>query len=279
MNYQLDYFYGKEADQFTFFRIPKLLFTDSRFSKVSIEAKVLYGLLLDRMSLSVKNGWVDEENRVYIYFKVSDAMECMDICKEKCIKLFAELDSEKGCGLIFRKRQGLGKPSIIYVMNFNSGTYEEGQNDEGDLENFQRSVKQTSGGLESTDFKRSVKQTSGRSELPTSESSEDRLQEVSDADSNENKINNNKNNNNNYFSDTYHIKSYPGNVAYPIELSAYAQESSAMGFITSKAAEAIEYDYEYSGLHNFIALILDDMCRENDDCEYEFKGIKIWLSR
>ena len=73
MNYQLDYFYGKEADQFTFFRIPKLLFTDSRFSKVSIEAKVLYGLLLDRMSLSVKNGWVDEENRVYIYFKVSDA--------------------------------------------------------------------------------------------------------------------------------------------------------------------------------------------------------------
>ena len=69
------------------------------------------------------------------------------------------------------------------------------------------------------------------------------------------------------------------NVAYPIELSAYAQESSAMGFITPKAAELIEYDYEYSGLHNFIALILDDMCRENDDCEYEFKGIKIWLSR
>ena len=58
MNYKLDYFYGKEADQFTFFRIPKLLFTDSRFSKVSIEAKVLYGLLLDRMSLSVKNGWI-----------------------------------------------------------------------------------------------------------------------------------------------------------------------------------------------------------------------------
>ena len=76
MNYQLDYFYVKEADQFTFFRIPKFLFTDSRFSKVSIEAKVLYGLLLDRMSLSVKNGWVDEENRVYIYFKVSNAMEC-----------------------------------------------------------------------------------------------------------------------------------------------------------------------------------------------------------
>ena len=67
--------------------------------------------------------------------------------------------------------------------------------------------------------------------------------------------------------------------AYPIELSAYAQESSAMGFIAPKAAELIEYDYEYSGLHNYIASILDDMCRENENSEYEFKGIKIWMSR
>ena len=70
MNYQLDYFYGKEAEQYNFYRIPKLLFTDKRFEKVSIEAKVLYGLLLDRMSLSIKNKWVDDENRVYIYFMV-----------------------------------------------------------------------------------------------------------------------------------------------------------------------------------------------------------------
>lgn len=70
-----------------------------------------------------------------------------------------------------------------------------------------------------------------------------------------------------------------GTEAYPIELSANAQESSGMGFITPEAAELIEYDYEYSGLHGYIALILDDMCRESEDCEYEFKGIKIWLSR
>lgn len=67
--------------------------------------------------------------------------------------------------------------------------------------------------------------------------------------------------------------------AYPIELSAYAQESSAMGFITPKAAEMVNYDYEGSGLCNFIASILDDMCAENENCEYEFNGIKIWLSR
>ncbi len=120
LNNKFDFFRGSEAEQFNFYRIPKMLFTDKRFSKVSVEAKVLYGLLLDRMALSVKNGWVDEENRVYIYFKLEDAMEFMNVGKDKGVKLFAELDSDKGCGLIQKKKQGLGKPTIIYVMNFNS---------------------------------------------------------------------------------------------------------------------------------------------------------------
>ena len=68
MNYQMDYFYGHEANQFTFFRIPKLLFSDERFIGLSSDAKILYGLMLDRMGLSVKNGWIDEKNHVYIYF-------------------------------------------------------------------------------------------------------------------------------------------------------------------------------------------------------------------
>lgn len=67
--------------------------------------------------------------------------------------------------------------------------------------------------------------------------------------------------------------------AYPIELEARKHECSAMGFITIEAAESLDYDYEESGLHDFIANILDDMENESDDCEYEFKGIKIWLSR
>ena len=117
---KFDFYYGSEADQFSFYRIPKILFIDAKFSKVSVEAKVLYGLLLDRMSLSIKNGWIDDENRVYIYFKLEDAMEFMGIGKDKGVRLFSELDSEKGCGLIVKKRQGLGKPIKIYVMNFNS---------------------------------------------------------------------------------------------------------------------------------------------------------------
>ena len=112
------YFCSREAEQFTFYRIPKILFIDRRFSKISIEAKVLYGLLLDRMSLSLKNQWIDDADRVYIYFKLEDVMELMGIGKDKGVKLFAELDAEKGCGLIQRKKQGLGKPTMIYVMNF-----------------------------------------------------------------------------------------------------------------------------------------------------------------
>ena len=118
MNFQMDYFYGHEANQFTFFRIPKLLFSDERFFGLSSDAKILYGLMLDRMGLSIKNGWIDEENHVYIYFTLEEAMEYMRIGKDKGVKLFAELDDAKGCGLIKKKKQGLGKPTLIYVMNF-----------------------------------------------------------------------------------------------------------------------------------------------------------------
>ena len=89
-----NYYYKNEAEQFNFYRIPKVLFTDKHFSKLSVEAKVLYGLLLDRMSLSLKNDWIDSEGKVYIYFKLEDVQECMGIGKDKCIKLFAELDKE-----------------------------------------------------------------------------------------------------------------------------------------------------------------------------------------
>lgn len=117
---KFDFYYGQEANQFNFYRIPKMLFKDERFKGLSSDAKILYGLLLDRMSLSMKNGWLDDENRVYIYFTTREAMEDLRIAKEKCTKIFAELDSEKGCGLIIRKRQGLGKPDMLYVMNFMS---------------------------------------------------------------------------------------------------------------------------------------------------------------
>ena len=115
MPLQLRYFYGGEADQFNFYRIPKALFTDARFGKLSMEAKVLYGLLLDRMCLSAENGWLDGQGRVYIFFTLEDAMAMLGYGKDKLVRMFKELDV---IGLIERKRQGLGRPTIIYVKNF-----------------------------------------------------------------------------------------------------------------------------------------------------------------
>lgn len=114
----LDYYYGNESEQFTFFRIPKVLFTDERFKKLSAESKVLYGMLLDRMGLSRINGWLDKDNRVYIVFTIEDIQKNICCGRQKAVKLMAELDSDNGIGLIEKKRQGLGKPNIIYVKNF-----------------------------------------------------------------------------------------------------------------------------------------------------------------
>lgn len=113
-----DYYYGMQAESYSFYRIPKVLFTSDFFKGLSCEAKVLYGLMLDRMSLSVKNRWFDDEDRVYIIFTVEDVIELLGCARQKAIKLLAELDTERGIGLIEKKRQGLGKPSIIYVKNF-----------------------------------------------------------------------------------------------------------------------------------------------------------------
>ena len=115
---QFDYFYGNEAEQFTFYRIPKILITSPHFKKISDSAKLLYGLMLDRMSLSIRNGWLDDVNRAYIFFTTNDVMEQMCCGTEKATKMLTELDSEKGIGLIERVKQGQGKPAIIYLKKF-----------------------------------------------------------------------------------------------------------------------------------------------------------------
>ena len=111
-----DYFYGQQAEMFSFYRVPKVLFTDERFWNISTDAKLLYGILLDRMNLSAKNGWMDEAGRVYIIFTIDEIKGSIGCAEKKAVKLLDEL--ERKCGLIERKRQGLGKPNLIYVKNF-----------------------------------------------------------------------------------------------------------------------------------------------------------------
>ena len=114
----LDYFYGQSGELFSYFRIPKALFQDCRFRQLSTDARTLYGILLDRMSLSVKNGWLDEQGRVYIIYTVREVQESLCCAEHKAVKLFRELE---GMDLIERKRRGLGRPSLIYVKDFSSG--------------------------------------------------------------------------------------------------------------------------------------------------------------
>ena len=107
--------YGGESESYAFYRVLKALFESEVFRPLSTDAKLLYGLLNDRMDLSRKNGWIDEEGKVYIYFTRQSVMEALDCGNKKAGQLFAELDDKNGIGLITRTRQGLGKPDRIYV--------------------------------------------------------------------------------------------------------------------------------------------------------------------
>ena len=186
---KFDYYYGVEAEQFSFYRVPRLLIKDERFRGLSSDAKLLYGLMLDRMSLSMKNGWLDDENRAYIIYAVENIMEDLGCSKPTCTKVIKELDADNGIGLIEKKRRGLGKPDIIYVKNFASVPEKESAEKPANADvstevknlYFKKENNLTSGSKETelqevkeSDFKRENNFTSG--------SKETGLQEVKDFD-------------------------------------------------------------------------------------------------
>lgn len=175
---EFDYYYGVEAEQFTFVRVPKVLFTDKEhFGGLSNEAKLLYGLLLERMSLSRKNNWIDKHNRVYIIFPVEEIEESLDVGHEKALNLLKELDDQSGIGLVRKKRRGLGLPSILYVKNF----IVKGEQNT-DRVPTSRSTENEFQEVGKTDFKKSENQTSANPK--------NRLLEVRKSDSNNIDINN-----------------------------------------------------------------------------------------
>ena len=143
--YNFDYFLGNEAEQFYFYKIPQLLFTDDKFKKLSSDAKILYGLMLDRVSLSYKNEerFTDELGRAFIYFTRETAMDMLNCGRDKSADIYKELED---IGLIERKRQGLGKPTKIYVKHFNRMTDDNSRLQEVGKADFKRSGKPTSRG-------------------------------------------------------------------------------------------------------------------------------------
>lgn len=112
---EFSYYYGNQADQFSFIRIPRVLLVDQLFSPLSIQSKILYGVLLDRMGISMRNSWFDELNRVYIIYQISEIQEDLGFSKKKAIDYLTELEQ---FGLVEKKRRGRGLPSILYVKSF-----------------------------------------------------------------------------------------------------------------------------------------------------------------
>lgn len=150
-----DYFYGNESEQFSYYRIPRLLITGEEFKDLSTDAKLLYGLLLDRMGLSAKNGWFDDQGRVFIYYPLDEVETDLNCSHGKAVKLMAELDRDTGIGLIERVRQGLGRPSMVYVKQFIQRPQRQSA--------CSRSIKNELPEVQKLNFKKSKNQTSGGS--------------------------------------------------------------------------------------------------------------------
>ena len=111
-----DYLYDIEGDHYSFLRVPKILLQHEEYYGISAEAKLLYSLLLDRTGISRRNGWKDDQDRIYIIFTIDEIRESLSCGNKKAIQLLDELENK--AGLIERKRQGLGKPNLIYVKSF-----------------------------------------------------------------------------------------------------------------------------------------------------------------
>ena len=134
-----DYIYDIEAEQYSFLRVPKILLQNDAYRGLSADAKMLYSLLLDRVGMSIQNGWKDEFNRVFIIFSIDEIKRSLNCGKNKAIQLLQEL--EEKVDLIERKKQGLGKPNLIYVKSFIRTV------DESGITNFLKCENQTSRSL------------------------------------------------------------------------------------------------------------------------------------
>lgn len=212
------YYYGAEANQYTFLRIPKSMITDKAFVELSLSAKLLYGLLLDRMSLSMKNQWLDEENRVYIIYQIKDIMKDLNLTEKMAIKYLKELEK---FGLVEKKRRGLGLPSILYVKSFVIDNSTETK--EGSIEEYVEKTRENQGSSRTVDLGSSRNVEMGSSgaddngssrivELEGSGATHKEVQEQTKGmalNNNTNKSNNNINNTKNNNTDSEIILSNP----------------------------------------------------------------------
>lgn len=124
-----NYYHNGETTDFSFFRIPRALVKDERFRDLSTDSKLLYGLMLDRMGLSLQNGWQDAEGCAFIYFTLEEIQATLACGHNKAVRLLAELEQYD---LIERVKQGQGRPAKIYVKKISAADTDSGESAEND---------------------------------------------------------------------------------------------------------------------------------------------------
>lgn len=247
-----EYYYGTQADQYNFIKVPKLLVHDKAFAELSVDAKMLYGLLLDRMNLSMKNGWLDEQNRVYIMYPIAEIMEDLNMSKPTAIKYMNELVK---FGLVEKKRQGLSKSNIIYVKSLMLDNNRPNRNGEKDYDRKNFSKENVAEKPMNTQ----------KSNVFTSEGKEVLPQEVKEIDPNKNNINNN------YINNTKNINTEYNNIfSYPT-MKANCENVSQIGNGLIKNNDVIREKTgvsEFNAYMNFIKHSIDYdelIARHNED--------------
>lgn len=272
-----DYYYGAQAEQFNFIRIPKAMIVDPMFADLSVNAKLLYGVLLDRMNLSMKNRWFDSENRVYIIYQIAEIMEDFNFSKKTAVRYLNELEN---FGLVEKKRRGLGLPSLLYVKNFvvfqdhsepDDTDFDDVAEDDNLNENMETSrgiQRETSRGVGTHTSRSGDVETSKSVRQVTSRGVKSELQEVtkrgpliSKTNSNNININNTKESNN--------ILSNPM-VKNAVDVMGREEESIFEKY-TKMVKDNIDYDVlisrhylEKSMIDGMVNLIVETIISEND---------------
>ena len=272
-----DYYYGAQAEQFNFIRIPKAMIVDPMFADLSVNAKLLYGVLLDRMNLSMKNRWFDSENRVYIIYQIAEIMEDFNFSKKTAVRYLNELEN---FGLVEKKRRGLGLPSLLYVKNFvvfqdhsepDDTDFDDVAEDDNLNENMETSrgiQRETSRGVRTYTSRSGDMETSKSVRQVTSRDVKSELQEVtksgpliSKTNSNNININNTKESNN--------ILSNPM-VKNAVDVMGREEESIFEKY-TKMVKDNIDYDVlisrhylEKSMIDGMVNLIVETIISEND---------------
>lgn len=106
--YKVDEYYTEK-----FYQMPQVLFTSPKYKNMTNDARVMYALLKDRNSYSIRNHWFDDEGNIYFIFTNNELMEMLNCGREKLIKVKNELINKN---LLFQKRMGLNQPNRLYLL-------------------------------------------------------------------------------------------------------------------------------------------------------------------